>query len=77
MQDKIEEELESFKIVKYRINEEGFHYCFESYSSFDEIEDKQFHHLRKQYLEASKELETYIKEKILYLENKINNNPLN
>jgi hypothetical protein len=42
---------------------EGFHYCFKHYSSFEEIEDEQFHELRKKYLEIAEQLESYVKNK--------------
>ena len=42
---------------------EGFHYCFESYSHFDEIKDERFHELRLAYLKAAKELEDYVNQK--------------
>jgi len=47
--------------VLVRIQEEGFHYCFKHYSSFDEIEDNEFHKLRKYYLQYANLLETYLK----------------
>jgi hypothetical protein len=56
-------EKENFENVRYRMDAEGFHYCFESYSHFEEIEDSKFHLLRKKYLEASKELEDYVNNK--------------
>ena len=30
---KLEEDLDNFKAVKYRMNNEGIDYCFEHYSS--------------------------------------------
>jgi len=54
---------EEFKEVQYRMNDEGFHYCFKNYSDFEEIEDKRFHKLRLAYLGAAKELEDYINQK--------------
>ena len=36
----IEDNLENFKAVQYRMGNEGMDYCFEHYSSFDEIEDE-------------------------------------
>lgn len=57
------EEKENWADVHYRMNEEGFHYCFENYSSFDEIDDEEFHRLRLQYIKSAKELENYIKNK--------------
>lgn len=56
--------LENWENVKYRMNEEGFHYCFMSYSKWDEIEDKEFHKLRKRYLKVSKQLQYYVDSKI-------------
>lgn len=34
------------------IEKEGFEYTFVDYSDFDEVDDKEFHDLRKAYLEA-------------------------
>jgi thymidylate kinase len=50
---------------------EGFHYCFKQYSSFEEVEDEQFHKLRKQYLEAADMLEKYVGIKIDELSDKL------
>lgn len=58
-----EEEKENWQSVKYRMEEEGFYYCFESYSRFSEIKDEKFHELRLKYLESAKELEKYINDK--------------
>lgn len=69
--NKINEELENFEMVKYRIKQEGFDYCFKHYSSFTEIKDKEFHKLRKNYLNVSKKIEDYINNKIENLNNKI------
>lgn len=41
---------------------EGFDYTFLSYTSFDEIEDKKFHELRKKFVDAANELKEYIGE---------------
>ena len=62
--DKLEDELDGFENVRYRMDAEGFHYCFESYSSFEKVEEEKFHELRKQYLKSSKELEEYVFSKI-------------
>lgn len=48
--------------VKYRMEEEGFDYCFRHYSSFDEIEDPEFHKLRLAYIKAAEALENYVDE---------------
>jgi len=57
-------EKENWEMVSYRMREEGFHYCFKSYSNFDEIKDDKFHELRKEYLRISKELEDYVNSKV-------------
>jgi hypothetical protein len=53
-------QLEDFQMVRYRMEGEGFHYCFKSYSEFEEVEDSKFHELRLAYLEAADNLETYV-----------------
>lgn len=58
------EEAENWNAVYNRMKQEGFHYCFKHYSSFKEIEDEKFHELREKYLEISKELEEYVKNKV-------------
>lgn len=66
-------QVEELKMVQYRMENEGFHYCFKHYSSFKEVEDEEFHKLRKEYLKISKELESYVQNKIEELETEINN----
>ncbi len=61
---KIEEELDNFKAVKYRMNNEGIDYCFESYSSFEEIEDEEFHKLRQEFLDSMKKIRSYVNNKV-------------
>jgi hypothetical protein len=46
--------------VAYRMDAEGFHYCFRYYSSFEKITDPEFHRLREAYLAAAAALETYV-----------------
>jgi len=70
--DKLHDELEKFEMVRYRMENEGFHYCFKHYSSFKEVEDEKFHELRKKYLEISHELEEYVHSKINSLNDEIN-----
>jgi len=55
--------LEDFADLRSRMNQEGFHYCFKHYSNFNEIEDQEFHKLRKAYLSAAEKLEKYITDK--------------
>ena len=59
------DELENWQSVQYRMDEEGFDYCFESYSSsWDEIKDEEFHRLRLGFLQHMKELREYINKKV-------------
>jgi len=57
------EEKEYWEDVKYRMDAEGFHYCFYRYSNFPEIKDEKFHELRKEYLKSAELLKKYINEK--------------
>ena len=61
---KLEEDLDNFKAVKYRMNNEGIDYCFESYSSFEEIEDEEFHKLRQEFLDSMKKIRSYVNNKV-------------
>ncbi len=62
--NKIEEDLENFRAVHYRMNNEGMDYCFESYSSWNEIEDEEFHKLRQEFLDSMKKIREYVDNKI-------------
>ncbi len=42
------------------VENEGFDYCFTSYSTFDDVEDEEFHQLRKAYMKAANKLEKYL-----------------
>ena len=69
--DKLYEQLENFQMVQYRMDAEGFHYCFKHYSSFEEVEDEKFHSLRESYIKISEELEEYVKSKIIEIQDEI------
>ena len=71
--EKLENQLEEIEMVRYRMDTEGFHYCFKHYSSFIDVDDDEFHRLRKKYLDASEELETYVHNKIEELNSRISN----
>ena len=71
--DKLYEQLENFEMVRYRMDAEGFHYCFKHYSSFEEVEDEKFHSLRESYIKISEELEEYVKSKIIEIQDEIDN----
>lgn len=51
-----------FNDVAYRIDSEGFDYCFEGYSDWEEIKDEEFHYLRLKYLESMRALQEYVYE---------------
>lgn len=59
-----EEEFENFVMVEYRMDNEGIDYCFEHYSSFEEIKDEEFHRLRNNFLTSMKEIREYVENKI-------------
>ena len=59
-----EEEFENFVMVEYRMDNEGMDYCFEHYSSFEEIKDEEFHRLRNNFLTSMKEIREYVENKI-------------
>lgn len=54
-----------FENVRYRMDEEGFHYCFDGYSKWGHIKDEEFHKLRINYLESAKLLREYVDKKLL------------
>jgi hypothetical protein len=59
-----EKELEDWKAVQYRMDNEGIDYCFEHYSSFEEIKDEEFHKLRLEFLRSMNKIRNYVKLKI-------------
>ena len=69
---KLENELDDFTNVKYRMSAEGIDYCFKHYSTFSEIEDGEFHKLRKNFLKSMEDLQTYVDSKITELTDKLN-----
>lgn len=67
----IEENVENFRAVQYRMRNEGIDYCFEHYSSFDEIEDEEFHKLRNEFLESMKKYVHTLKAKLKHCQNRL------
>lgn len=51
---------DTLEFVALKAEEEGFDYCFRDYSSFSDVNDEEFHRLRRAYIDAAKELEKYI-----------------
>ena len=67
----LEEVLEKYQNVIYRIESEGVDYTFKKYSSFEEIEDEEFHKLRKYLIQHIDLMDFYLKKRINGLEKKI------
>lgn len=55
--------IEDWQNVQYRIDAEGFAYCFDGYSNWEEIQDQEFHRLRKEFLRTMEELRNYVDNK--------------
>ena len=51
---------EDKKMVVEAIDGEGFEYAMIHYSDWKEVKDEKFHALRKQYVNAMKEIKKYI-----------------
>lgn len=58
-----ETQLKDWQNVQYRIDEEGFEYCFNGYSNWEEIKDKKFHKLKTKSLKAIQKIRTYVDKK--------------
>lgn len=67
----LEQEREDYEMVRYRIESEGMEYCFKHYSTFEEIEDEEFHKLREEFLESSTKLREYVENKLNELSSQI------
>ena len=52
---------EQLELLLYKIDSEGFDYCFRNYSSFKKITDVKFRELYNNYIAAANALEKYIK----------------
>ena len=63
--------MEKWEGVRYRIKSEGVEYCFLKYSSFEEIEDEEFHVKRQNLIGLIAEMKDYIQQKITEVEDKI------
>lgn len=67
----LEDDLDNFRSVQYRMDNEGIDYCFEHYSSFEEIQDEEFHKLRKEFLESINNMRSYVENKIEDLKSQV------
>jgi hypothetical protein len=72
---KLEEDLDNFRSVQYRMDNEGIGYCFDGYSDWDEIEDEEFHKLRLEFLSSMKKIRSYVENKIESLSEEIDDTP--
>jgi len=72
---KLEEDLDNFRSVQYRMDNEGIGYCFDGYSDWDEIEDEEFHKLRLEFLSSMKKIRSYVENKIETLSEEIDETP--
>ena len=69
--EELEDQLEHWLNVDYRMDNEGFEYCFKHYSSFSEIKDEEFHNLRLSMLTQMENMRKLVKDKIGDIENTI------
>lgn len=62
--EQLEYQLDNWKAVRYRMENEGIEYCFKHYSRFDEIKDEKFHDKRERLISLMEEMEEYVQLKI-------------
>lgn len=62
--EQLEDQLDNWKAVRYRMENEGIEYCFKHYSRFDEIKDEKFHDKRERLISLMEEMEEYVQLKI-------------
>ena len=60
----VEVDLELWESLRYRMDEEGIGYCFDGYSSWEEIEDPDFHKLRNQFIDSMNNIIDYVEDKV-------------
>ena len=69
--DKLRDELDKWEAVRYRMEAEGMDYCFRSSSSFEEIENEEFHLKREKLISLMVEMVEYVEQMITEAEYKI------
>lgn len=74
MEKDLEEELDNWCNVDYRMDNEGFEYCFKHYSSFSEIKDEEFHNLRLSLLSQMDKMRKLVHDRIEDIRIKIETN---
>ena len=60
----VEVDLELWESLRYRMDEEGIGYCFDGSSSWEEIEDPDFHKLRNQFIDSMNNIIDYVEDKV-------------
>jgi hypothetical protein len=70
-EEHLQDELDKWEMVRYRMSDEGIEYCFKHYSTFSEIEDEQFHSKREKLIELMVDIEEYVQNKITEIEDEI------
>ncbi len=58
-----DDEPGTWNFVAYKMDYEGFDYCFRCYAAFEEMKDDEFHRLRQAYIDSAEALEKYVKAK--------------
>lgn len=71
MEKDLQEQLDNWKAVRYRMREEGMDYCFRHYSKFEEIDDISFHKTRGILIDFMNFMETLVHNRIDELETQI------
>jgi hypothetical protein len=70
-EEQLRDELDQWKMVRYRMDDEGMEYCFRHYSSFSDIENDEFHRLRLNLIQLMDQMEQFVENKITEVENKL------
>ena len=70
-EEQLIDELDQWKMVRYRMDDEGMEYCFRHYSSFSDIENDEFHRLRLNLIHLMDQMEQFVENKITEVENKL------
>ncbi len=72
--EELEDSLDNWYNVEYRMDNEGLEYCFKQYSSFEEIEDEEFHSMRLSLLSQMDGIRKLVQKRIEDIRVKLENN---
>jgi len=61
MTNEFNDDVDTMNFVVYKMDYEGMDYCFRTCHDFREVQNAEFHRLRKAYCEAAEALERYVK----------------